>query len=242
MNENKKTLNLTTNVYNELFDKINELRWYPWIGSNYTENKILIIGESHYAQDENGNFDKECYEDFLSDKNTTINIVERLLNGESWKMFQNTYKALLGTDNINKEAFWSNVAFYNFVQLPRKTIEDKPSKTDFISGWNVFYELLKVIKPTHCVFLGLSSAQYLKSVMKRKKGIIFADKKSTFEQCDKKIGFYWGRIAHLEYEDVNTDITFIHHPSLAFKDKDWHNYLMERMGVTLENLNSKTKA
>lgn len=189
-----------------------------------------------------GNFDKECYEDFLNDKNTTINIVERLLNGESWKMFQNTYNALLGTDNINKEAFWSNVAFYNFIQRPMQTIEDRPSKTDYSSGWDVFYEVLKVVKPTHCIFLGSGSAKYLYPVMKEKKGIIFADKKSTLEQCDKKIGRCWGKIAHLEYEDVNTDITFIKHPSAYFKKEDWHNYLMERMGVTLENLKSQTKA
>jgi len=241
MNENRKTMDLKTNAYDELFDQINELAWYPWIGSNYNKNRLLIVGESHYAQDENGNFDLECYNDFLTDKNTTINIMERLLDGESWKMFQNTYNALLGTDNINKEAFWSNVAFYNFIQRPMQTIEDRPSKADSLCGWDVFYELLKVIKPSHCIFLGSGNSKYLYPVMKEKKGIIFSDNKSTLEQWHKKIGRCWGKIAHLEYEEVNTDITFIRHPSAYFKKEDWHDYLMERIGVTLEDLKSKTK-
>lgn len=242
MNENKKAISLRTSTYNKLFDQINALTWYPWMGSNYTENKLLIVGESHYAQDEDGNFDQACYDDFVSDKNTTINIVERLLNGESWKMFQNTYKALLGTDDINKEAFWSNIAFFNLIQRPMKTIEDRPSKDDCLCGWDVFYEVLKVIKPTHCIILGTQHSKYLYPVMNKKEGVIFEDGKSTIEQWDKKIGRCWGKVAHLEYEDINTDITFIQHPSRAFNDKDWHDYLMEKMGVTLENLKSKTKA
>ncbi|MGI6477963.1 MAG: hypothetical protein ACOX0M_00805 [Salinivirgaceae bacterium] len=235
-------MNLKTNAYNELFDQINELTWYPWIGSNYNENRLLIVGESHYAQDEDGNIDLECYNAFLKDKNLTIGIVELLMKGSSWKFFQNTYHALLRTENINREAFWSNVAFYNFIQRPMKTTKDRPLKADYSRGWDVFYEVSKVIKPSHCIFLGSGSAQYLYPVMKEKKDIIFADTKCTIEQWHKQIGIYWGKIAHLEYEEVNTDITFIKHPSKFFKKDDWNDYLMERIGGILENLKSKTKA
>lgn len=235
-------MNAKTNAYDELFDQIKELTRYPWIGSNYKENRLLIVGESHYAQDENTNSDLDCYNGFLKDKNRTISIVEDLMNGSNWKTFQNTYPALVGSENIDKEAFWSNVAFYNFIQRPMNTRMDRPSKSDYCSGWDVFYEVLKVIKPSHCIFLGLESAKFLYPVIKEKKDIIFADKKCTIEQWDKRIGVNWGKIAHLEYEEVNTDITFIKHPSAYFKKKDWNDYLMERIGVTLENLKYKTKA
>lgn len=235
-------MNLRTNAYDELFDQINELTWYPWIGSNYTENRLLIVGESHYAQGEDGNIDLVCYNDFLKDRNSTISIVERLMNGSSWNFFQNTYHALLGTENINREAFWSNVAFYNLIQRPMQTRKDRPSKADYSCGWDVFYEVLKVIKPSHCIILGSGSAKYLYPVMKGKKDIIFADNKCTIEQWHKQIGKYFGKIAHLEYEEVYTDITFIKHPSAYFKKEDWNDYLMGRIGVTLENLKSKTKA
>ena len=123
-----------------------------------------------------------------------------------------------------------------------QTIKDRPSKADYSCGWDVFYEVLKVIKPSHCIFLGSGSAKYLYPVMKEKKDIIFADKKCTIEQWHKQIGKYLGKIAHLEYEEVYTDITFIKHPSAYFKKEDWNAYLMGRIGVTLENLKSKTKA
>lgn len=233
-------MNLKTNAYDKQFDQIKDLTWHPWIGSNYVGNKLLIVGESHYAQDEDGNFDLGCYNAFIKDRNTTISIVEELMKGSNWKFFQNTYNALFGTENINKEAFWSNVAFYNFIQRPMETRLDRPSKADYSCGWDVFYEVLKVIKPSHCIFLGSGSAQYLYPVIKEKKDIIFTANKCTVERWHKRIGRYWGKVAHLEYEEVYTDITFIKHPSAFFKKEDWNNYLMERMGVTLKNLKSET--
>lgn len=233
-------MNLKTSQLNDQFNQINDLTWYPWIGSNYIENRLLIVGESHYAQGEDGNFDLKCYNDYLLDKNSTKNIVEQLINGSSWIFFRNTYNALLGTENIDKEAFWSNVAFYNFIQRPMQTIKDRPTKSDYYCGWNVFYELMKFIKPSHCLFLGSGSAKYLYPAMKGKNDIIFSDTKCTIEQWHKKIGPYLGKIAHLEYDNVDTEITFIKHPSSYFKKDDWNNYLMGRIGPILDNLKSKT--
>ena len=48
-------------------------------------------------------------------------------------------------------------------------------------------------------------------------------------------------MAHLEFEDVSTDITFIRHPSAFFKKEEWHNYLMEKAGPILKELQHKTR-
>ena len=234
-------MELKTDAYNDLFDQISELKWYPWVGSNYQENRLLLIGESHYAQGEDGNIDLDCYNDFLDDKNSTISIIERLIAGTKWNFFQNTYHALVGTENIDKEAFWSNVAFYNLIQRPMQTRDDRPSKSDYYTGWDVFYEVLKIVRPSHCVFLGSGSAKYMYPVMRGKKDIIFADNRCTIEQWHKQIGRYLGKVAHLEYEDVKTDITFIKHPSAYFKKEEWNAYLMERISGTLEKIKSKTR-
>lgn len=38
------------------FQKINNLKWYPWVGAKYfdlrPEERILVMGESHYSQDD----------------------------------------------------------------------------------------------------------------------------------------------------------------------------------------------
>lgn len=61
------------------FDKIENLTWYPWVGKDYKEGtrKILVIGDSHYSVDCEGCFDQECYDDFMSTKETSRNILER---------------------------------------------------------------------------------------------------------------------------------------------------------------------
>ncbi|HHT82529.1 MAG TPA: hypothetical protein GX003_03740 [Acholeplasmataceae bacterium] len=232
---------MKTNTYEELFNEVKGLTWLPWVGSNYNENRLLLVGESHYAQGDNGEEDLDCYNSFLRDKNATISIVEDVLDGSTWNFFTNTHYALTGNDNVDREAFWKNVAFYNFIQRPMHTTGDRPSPSDYKTGWEVFFELLKVIKPTHCIFLGSGGSKYLWPLVEKNDDIEFIKDKCTIEQWDKKIGRFFGKVAHLEFEDVSTDITFIRHPSAFFKKEEWHNYLMEKAGPILKELQHKTR-
>lgn len=232
---------MKTNTYEELFNEVERLTWLPWIGSNYSDNKLLLVGESHYAQGEDGEEDLDCYNSFITDKNATISIVEEVIDGSTWNFFRNTHYALTGNENVNRRVLWENVAFYNFIQRPMNTTDDKPSAKDNRNGWKVFFELLKVLKPSHCIFLGSGSAEYLWSEMNKSTDIVFADDKCILNLRDKKIGNCWGKLAYLEYEDVNTDIVFIRHPSAYFSKEEWHEYLMEKVGPILEDLQRKTK-
>ena len=225
---------MKTNKHNELFDKVKGLQWYPWVGNNYDDNKLLLIGESHYARNE---IKKK---DFLN-KNGTIGTIEDVFNGSSWNFFRNTHYALTGSDNVDKEALWSNVAFYNFIQRTMQTTKGRPTPNDYKDGWKVFFELLKIMKPTHCIFLGSSSAQYLWPLIEKNNDIVFIKNKCRLEKKDRKIGRFLGKVAHLEFEDVSTDITFIRHPSAFFKMEECHIYLMEKAGAILEDLQRKTK-
>ncbi len=101
---------MNTNINEQIFDQVEGLTWYPWVGSNYDEHKLLLVGESHYAQGENREEDLDCYNSFLADKNATISIVEDVFNGSDWNFFKNTHYALTGSDNVDREAFWRNVA------------------------------------------------------------------------------------------------------------------------------------
>lgn len=228
-------MNANTDIYDNFLSKIDELRWLPWIGTNYNKatNKLLLVGESHYAQNKDGSVDQNCYNDFLNDKQTTRVIINSLVNKENnWNLFKNTYTAILGKNEIDTKSFWSNVSFYNFIQRPMNTRKlDGPSKKDYIDGWNVFFELLKTIKPTHCIFLGNSGANYLNTPLSEKKIEI-----SEINLSDEKIGRCWGKFAQIIYDDFPVKLTFIRHPSSYFSPNKWREYLMKRNSSLLNEL------
>lgn len=224
---------MKTNTFEELFKEVEGLTWFPWVGSNYNENKLLLVGESHYAKDKGKN------DFFLTNKNATVGTIEDVIKGVTWKLFSNTQHALLGTEKVDKGALWSNLAFYNFIQRPMQTTKGRPTPNDYIEGWKVFFELLEIIKPTHCIFLGSSGAKYLWSLIEKNDNGVFIKNKCSLEQRDRKIGRFLGKVAHLEFEDVSTDITFIRHPSAFFKKEEWHSYLIEKAGPILEDLQRK---
>jgi len=177
----------------EEFDKIEGLTWYPWIGNNFDQqnSKLLLIGESHYADDGEGNFDEECFHSFLNDKWTTASYIQnftknnRILGKDTWSLYENIYRALFRTTNIDVEKFWSKVAFYNFIQRPMKSISERPSNSDYRDSFNIFINLVKKISVTHCIFLGNSSQKYFSTIIQPDKSIEIRSEK--YEQ----IGRYW---------------------------------------------------
>lgn len=225
---------MRTEIYDELFNEVDGLKWLPWVGSDYSENRLLLVGESHYARDESKKV-------LFSKKHATVVTVEDVVKGIKWNLFENTHYALTGTNNVDKKALWENVAFYNFIQRTMDTTKGRPTPTEFKDGWKVFFELLKIIKPTHCIFLGSSGAKYLWPLIEKNNDIVFIKNNCSLNQRDRKIGRFLGKVAHLDFEDVKTDITFIRHPSSFFKKEKWHDYLMEKAGPILEDLQSKAK-
>ena len=79
---------MKTNEHNELLNQVKGLTWLPWVGSDYSDIKLLLIGESHYAQHENGDEDLDCYNYFLTDNNATISFVEDVIDGSTWSFFR----------------------------------------------------------------------------------------------------------------------------------------------------------
>lgn len=209
-------------------EEVNNLRWYPWIGKEYYDGfigkKLLLVGESHYAQGNDENEDKEYYDDFMRDKYSTTDTIKSLLgkNG-NWNLYTNTYKALLGDSQVDIDKFWSKVSFYNFIQRPMLTNKDRPTKEDSINAWNTFLCLIKILKPTDCIFLGSENSKYFTPVIEKLDGY---KNKYSINQWKQKIGRYNGKVATIEYDDFKTEIVFIKHPSKFFIWKKWHSFLM----------------
>lgn len=231
-------MDIKTDLYNSSFDEIKDLTWYPWVGTEYPKGKefrLLIVGESHYAQDENMCFNIDYYNNFINDKKSTQTIVEQeICDISNRPFFRNTYHALFGANKIVKKFFWTKVAFYNYIQSPMKTRDERPSKENYYLGWETFYRVLKVLKPTHCIFLGSEGSKYMYPVLKMKSDISL-----TIDQGDERIGRCWGKTAKIKHADFDTDITLIQHPSKCFKWQEWNIYLMKRNAAILQHLGNE---
>ena len=51
------TANLCTESFDNEFERVKGLTWFPWIGKNYIDSKrrIMIVAESHYVNDKTTN-------------------------------------------------------------------------------------------------------------------------------------------------------------------------------------------
>ena len=71
-------------------------------------------------------------------------------------------------------------ASYNFIQEPMKSIHEEPSHADYETAWKCFADVVKIIKPNICIFIGL----------RNKKGINILDEinvKHSIRYFDTKV-------------------------------------------------------
>ena len=236
-----KTYYLSTQEDNNL-ESIPNLSWLPWVGSNYFKNttRILIIGESQYAQGET----VIQYKEDLAQVNGidfTRNAVlqTQIQNHYKHAALDNLLKALLGDGSINKEKLWKKIAFYNFVQRVmdyssfngKKT--EQPTIADFDAGWKVFVEVVKILKPTDCVFIGVSAATSFERMMDQ------LNIKRTDRSSHNKIGNTTPISATIEIEGHQTNISFVRHSSAYFSPEDWQPFLKKQHAKIIKELNVK---
>lgn len=220
-------------------NKIPNLSWLPWIGLNYfkNNNRLLIIGESQYAQGETA-------EDYQKDL-ALVNEIDFTRNAVLQTQIQNHYKhpaldnllkALFGNGSIDKAELWKNIAFYNFVQRVmdyssfdgKKT--EQPTTADFDAGWKVFAEVVKILKPTDCIFIGVSAAMPFERMMDQ------LNIKRSDRISHDKIGNTNPISASVEIEGHITNISFIRHSSAYFSPEDWKPFLRKQHSEVIRDL------
>ena len=142
------SLNLVDdNIYNSL-DGIKELNRFPWIGKNSLQNRILILGDSHYATN------KEAEREF-ENPYSTIETIKAVIEKGPYSFYNGLYNLFNLQTQKDIENFWSNIAFYNFVQKIMKDVHQKPSSTNRMEAWRCLAEVSKVLQPTFILFLGI---------------------------------------------------------------------------------------
>ncbi|KIA89575.1 hypothetical protein [Kaistella jeonii] len=236
---------MTSNInisQDQNFKKIQNLKWLPWIGKDYfaQDKRLLIIAESQYAQGET----KEQYEKDLAlvnSANFTRNAVQQTQIENYYKhlALDNFLKAMFGNATINKEKLWQNLAFYNFVQRTmdysnfngNKT--EQPTNTDFDEGWKVFAEIIKILKPTDCVFIGVTGATSFERMMDS------LNIQRTERIYHNKINSAKPATSSVTIDGLKTNISFIKHSSAYFSPESWHPFLKENHSEIIADLTSK---
>ncbi|MBU9283783.1 MULTISPECIES: hypothetical protein [Burkholderia] len=131
-----------------------EVRYHPWIGDQYKEQKIrwLILGESGY---------KLC-----SDERRETEWMILAHNGVShggWESMRYdvciaTETLMTGSPKINENErwqFWNSVAFYNFVCESMPDAQTRPTRSQFLESRSAFSEVIRTHKPHAVLVMGI---------------------------------------------------------------------------------------
>lgn len=212
-------------ICDDNFQKIDGLNWLPWVGKEYfgNERRILIVGESHYLTGSEKNLQEVSKQDF------TRNVIQTKCIDDKKKTqptFDNLARCLFGDEIMEREKrieVWKHLAFYNFVQRPMKTNKKRPTPDDMEKGWKVFAELIKMLKPTHCIFIGFAAAD--------------CNNPYKCKRSKEKVGKYAARLFSAKIDEQNTcQCIAIKHTSQYFAWKSWRKFLKEKYPDMMEYL------
>jgi hypothetical protein len=210
-------LDEATTRYDMEFRSVQGLTWLPWVGQHFSRRlphqRLLVVGESHYYKTQ-----AEREERSKDPKYTRDIVSEALVNqADEWDKKNKTLdaipKLLFKTTEIDHPRLWGDSAYYNFVQRLMDYSSrppEQPSPNDFITGWKVFAEVVRIIQPSHCLFIGVRAADYFNL------GVV-----TKHEQLDG----VWPRVTKLEIAGTTTKLIFVHHLARCKNLSQWHDYL-----------------
>lgn len=159
-------------MYDNTLSLISGLSWLPWVGEKYSASKykVLIVAESHYTNGDKPGEVEKSKEQMLSDILCTRTVVKECPYNKEWQnnMFDNLHRSLVGTLDFDRALLWDHIAFYNHVQRPMDyngDVKERPTFVDFLKGWEVFVEVIKILKPDICLFVGVEASNHFNNAM-----------------------------------------------------------------------------
>ncbi|MGV9206036.1 MAG: hypothetical protein ACOC44_18670 [Promethearchaeia archaeon] len=229
---------MNTEIYNQLI-QIEQLQWFPWVGDNYFSlpkgRRLMIVGESHYLDDDS----KEKYKASKEKLNNRYYLRERLIpevinrNYKHWEgnhgnMYPYFHKMLFKNDKFNASAFYNLISFHTFIQRPMGNNRKRPSKFDIVLGWKVFFNLMDILQPTTCLFIGVNASNFLRKAAK--------EFHVELDQLKKheKISSTFPRTSRIKKNESFIKTIFIQHSSRYFSWKKWNHFLHNQMNEQIE--------
>lgn len=222
---------------NELLS-ISGLTWLPWIGKDFKNNKkrLLIVGESHYSLAENDKEYQRRFQEATNNKYFTRKCIYESPICENWRnnTFENIHRVLLRSNNLDKGLFWEQVVFYNFIpRLMDYRIRERPTPVDFYSSWKIFIEIINILKPTDCIFIGVSASNSFNQAMQELR------LKHEPVKWLESIGRAYARTSSVAVHDNTIKLSFIQHASQMFSWNKWNQFLERENKETLTFLKTK---
>ena len=123
----------------------------PWIGSNYQEKRILVLGESWYG-------------DWGGAQNNDAGYVQAYVDG---KLRDGMYSKMANAAGLDRQVFWQSIAFTNFVIWAGAGCKDRPTKQMYLDSVPRLRDLLETLKPRGVWILGKEQSQYSAPVVER---------------------------------------------------------------------------
>lgn len=230
-------------VYDAKFTSVLGLRWTPWVGRNYSRResgkRILIVGESYYEKARgNETFDARRRKFEKQKEYTREMIWQGVFSGDvESRTYDMVPIVVVGGANYCRNEFWSSVAYYNLIQrMLNYDAEppERPTKDDFVQGWTIFSDVVKVLLPNCCVFLGSTAHHYYWAAM----DMIEADFIDVKRR--EKVGRCWGYRAGLQVANSEIPLVFIQHPGKYFSPSGWHRYLMHELPAEISDIRKRS--
>jgi hypothetical protein len=191
------------------FDKIKDIRSYPYVGKRFGENGARIMVYAHNIPIDTKRYDKMRDIDYKP-KDTWASCLEEYIYPEKCPGFRRRYtntfrcfikgtvglKANYGEDSepsiIQRvDAFVERIAYLNFIQdlvkSDKALAPDEPEQIELSKKVN--HEILKFLNITHCICWGRSTYEYVCSITGFNK--VLPEKyegKSGFSSCVIDVG------------------------------------------------------
>lgn len=221
---------LNDTQFDKEFDKTALLERYPWVGCDFAKstNRPLIIGDSHYATDDDGKFSQEEYDNFKSNKNSTRGIINCVIRDvckgdPTWSMFRNLVSTFTNLTPDEVKHLWSKVAFYNFIQEPMRHKDEKPSIQYVADGWRCLAGVIEVLHPTSILIIGVRNDCCSDKINGEEIRL-----EEFMDDIDYKINGCTPRIGKIIFKNEIIPITLIKHTSQGYNCDLWHEYLEKR--------------
>lgn len=203
------------------------VKFLPWVGENYqsglsyskegklvfgtSENsgkKILVLGESHYCENE-----ADAKDDL------TQKIIEDYIDPDGiHEPYKNTYtkfsRAMTGKLQEDKSRLWNSIAFYNYIQEAMSNPRESPSNNSYSESSKAFFTILDILQPDYVIAWGIRLYNYLPPKGKQGKDIDVDDDYSLET---------W---VYTNSSDKEIPVLGIYHPSSGFAWSYWHNAIV----------------
>jgi len=165
--------NESSTEYDAAFGAISGLVWWPWVGRNYSQRpqhqRLLVVGESHYTKQSTPEALEEVRKRHEQGYPTyTRDVVSESLIRRDWTTptLSNISKLLFQSTAIDAPRLWTDTVYCNIVQrLMEYSRKERPIWADFEKGWRVLVEIVRFLRPSHCLFLGVEAARSFDRVM-----------------------------------------------------------------------------